>query len=142
MSPDYLRVILQSAAAVLLGGGGLQLILFLLRRRSELRKLDTSANVDQSQVSINQNTIYQNMVDQLQEDGAVYREQLKELRAGFERLQAQRLRDEQSASDSLRVAHAENTRLTTRVSQLTSDLDIANGQIERLRDELRRRRDV
>lgn len=136
MDIDTLRGILLAAAGVITGGGFLKLLDFWFKHRAEVRKITTSSDVDESTVSVNQSTIYKGMVDQLQEDGAVYREQVKELQARFERLEAKRLRDEQDFADQLRAAHAENTRMTTRIAQLQVDLDIASRQLE----ELRRRR--
>lgn len=136
MDLDTLRNILLAAAGVITGGGFLKLLDFWFKHRAEIRKITTSSVLDESTAILNQSSVYKGMVDQLQADGAVYREQLHDLQGRFERLEAKRLRDEQTFADQLRASHSEIIRMTTRVAQLTTDLDVAARQLE----EMRRRR--
>ncbi|MGH3882104.1 MAG: hypothetical protein ACRDRC_01710 [Pseudonocardiaceae bacterium] len=128
MDVDVIRTILQAATGVLVGGGGLQLIQFLIRRKPERRKLEASASVDESTAS-------STLIQRLQEDGGIYREQVKRLEEKLTRLEDRAIQAQREFASELRTAHAENTRLTTRVAQLQTDNDILQRQI----DELRRR---
>lgn len=127
MTPDTLRFILQ-VIAVAIGGGSVQLMIFLLRRRSELRSLDAKTAADTHSVSDRQ-------IDQLQEDVTHYRDLIREFETKMSRLEDRHIQAQREFSEQLRVAHAENTRLATRVAQLQTDLDISQRQI----DDLRRR---
>ena len=135
MTEETLRFILQ-IAAVFLGGGSVQLLLFLLRRRSELRQLDTASDVNTSAAAANQAKVYETQVKLLQEDGAVWRGQVNDFQAKVDRLEEERNREHRDFARQLRDAHSENTRLATRLAQLQTDLDIAERQVTELRRRL------
>lgn len=124
MSADTLRFVLQ-VLAVMLGGGTVQLGIFLLRRRAELRQLDTASDVAV-------NTVTDSLINRLQEDGAIYRERVKSLESRIQLLESRSDAQQKDFAEQLRIAHEENIRLTTRVAQLQTDLDISQRQIREL----------
>lgn len=128
MTNDVLRFLL-GILTVFLGGGTVQLIIALIRRRAELRQLNTAADVNTS-------TVTDTLIKRLQEDGVVYREQVKEYIAKVERLEARYEQAQRDFAAQLQDAHNENTRLVTRIAQLQTDLDIANRQIADLRQRI------
>lgn len=134
MSQETLRFILQ-ILAVFLGGGSVQLVVLFIRRKSELRQLDTSSDVNVAVVAEKKATAQDRLIDQLQEDGTAYRETVRELQTKMERLEDRATAAQREFTAQLRDAHHENARLATRIAQLTTDVDIAHRQI----DELRRR---
>jgi len=109
-----------------LSGGASTLILGLVHRRGELRRLHTEADVNVS-------TVTDTLIQRLQSDGNIYREQVRELQNKVDHLENKYERQQRDFISQLRDAHTENTRLSTRVAQLQTDLDIANRQIEELR---------
>lgn len=129
MGTDRLLLILQAAAGVITGGGVLKLLDLWFKGRAEARKLKTSSDVDTS-------TAATNLITQLQADGAVLREQMKDFQTKYERLEDRHLQEMRGLTEQLRTAHMENTRLATRVAQLINDLDVANRQISDLRNRL------
>lgn len=129
MTPDTLRLILQAAAGVMVGGGGLAFIRYLLDRRSQLRKMDAAADVDEAAAA-------DTLIKRLQEDGATLRQQITDLLTKVARLEDRYVTAQRDFADQLRDAHNEHTRLTTRIAQLHNDLDISGRQLE----DLRRRR--
>ncbi|MGH3985757.1 MAG: hypothetical protein ACRDTZ_00360 [Pseudonocardiaceae bacterium] len=134
MSDDTLRFILQ-VVAIFLGSGTVQLVIAVLRRKPELRKINTSADVDEATVREMQTTAQDKLITALQRDGEVYRDQVREFATKVTRLEDRAIQAQREFAGELRTAHAENTRLTTRVAQLQTDNDILQRQI----DELRRR---
>jgi polyhydroxyalkanoate synthesis regulator phasin len=130
VSPDTLKFVLQ-VVAIALGGGCVQLIIFFLRRRSELRQLDTSSDVNVSTASAT-------LIARLQEDGAVYREQVKLMQDRIDTIEKQHEQAQRSFNQQLMDAHSENIRLTTRIAQLNTDLDITTRQVNELRERLGR----
>lgn len=125
MSPDVLKFILQ-VVAIAFGGGTVQLLIFLLRKRGELRNLDTQSDVNVSTASAT-------LISRLQEDGATYREIVKGLQDEISLLKRRRDQEQLDFAQRLQDAHSENTRLTTKIAQLQTDLDIAQRHIEELR---------
>lgn len=124
MSAGNIQFILQGAA-LLLGGGTVQLGIFLLRRRAELRQLNTASDVAV-------NTVSDTLINRLQEDGGIYRARVKDLETKVEQLESRSAAQRAEFTDLLKIAHDENSRLTTRVAQLQTDLDIASRQIRDL----------
>lgn len=124
MSAGNIQFILQGAA-LLLGGGTVQLGIFLLRRRAELRQLNTASDVAV-------NTVSDTLINRLQEDGGIYRARVKDLETKVEQLETRSAAQRAEFTDLLKIAHDENSRLTTRVAQLQTDLDIASRQIRDL----------
>lgn len=122
--PEFLINVL----TVFLGGGTVQLLIFLLRRKPELKKIQSDTDSVQVQASIA-------LVTKLQEDGSVYRDQVKSLLVKVELMESKHNTAQESFAQQLRDAHSENTRLATRVAQVQTDLDIAQRQV----DDLRRR---
>lgn len=129
MNADRLLLILQAAAGVITGGGFLKLLDLWFKRRAEIRKLSTSSDVDTSTAAVN-------LITQLQADGAVLREQMKNFQTKYERLEDRQLQEVRGLTEQLRTAHAENIRLATRIAQLDTDNDIAERQIRELRRRL------
>jgi uncharacterized protein (DUF342 family) len=125
VSPDVLKFILQ-VVAIAFGGGTVQLLIFLLRKRGELRNLDTQSDVNVSTASAT-------LISRLQEDGATYREIVKGLQDEISLLKRRRDQEQLDFAQRLQDAHSENTRLTTKIAQLQTDLDIAQRHIEELR---------
>jgi predicted nucleic acid-binding Zn-ribbon protein len=121
--------------AILLGSGTVQLGITIYRGRAELRKVNTSADVDVATVEEKKTTGQDRLIDQLQKDGDNYRTQLRDLIERYERLQDRERANQLAFASQLRDAHGENARLTTRVAQLTTDVDILTRQ----NDDLRRR---
>jgi predicted RNase H-like nuclease (RuvC/YqgF family) len=108
-----------------LGGGTVPLIIFLFRRRAELRQLSTQSDV-------NTTTVYDTLIKRLQEDGATYRERVRELESKVDRLETRSQQAEKDFTRQLQDAHSENSRLGTRIAQLQVDLDISTRQVEEL----------
>jgi predicted nucleic acid-binding Zn-ribbon protein len=121
--------------AILLGSGTVQLGITIYRGRAELRKVNTSADVDVATVEEKKTTGQDRLIDQLQKDGDNYRTQVRDLIERYERLQDRERANQLAFAGQLRDAHGENARLTTRVAQLTTDVDILTRQ----NDDLRRR---
>lgn len=139
MSPDTLRLILTSATAVLAGGGVLRLVEFLIRRRSEMRKLDAATRVDQVAADSTLSKSYKEQVDsykeqvkQLTADGADYRERIRDAQAKIERLEARQIQINREFTAQLEDAHAGSIRLSSRIAQLQTDIDIRDQQIAEL----------
>jgi polyhydroxyalkanoate synthesis regulator phasin len=130
VNPDVLKFVLQ-VVAIAFGGGTVQLIIFIIKRRTELRQIDTSSDVNISNAS-------SVLISRLQEDGAVYREQVKLMQDRINTIEQQHEQAQRQYNQRLMDAHSENTRLTTRIAQLQTDLDIATRQVSELRDRLGR----
>lgn len=126
MSGSTLNEIL-SVLGIILGGGATPLILFLLRRRPELRQVA-------SETASNYSTITDKLITQLQSDGLNYRGITKELQEEVGILRQRQEQGQKDFANQLRDAHEENTRLTTQVARLQTDLDIARRQIRELTD--------
>lgn len=122
--------------AIALGGGTVQLCIFLLRRRSELRQLNTSSDATVSTSYKEQVASYKEQVLQLKDDGTMYREQLRDLQAKIDRLETKHLQAQRDFTSQLTDAQAENTRLTTQVARLRTDLGIAQRQVTELERQL------
>jgi len=126
--PTVLRVALQ-IVAVLVGGAGVQLIIFLLRRRAEIRALDTTA--DSSVLgSANQ------LIDQLQEEVTDLRAEVRQQKDEFAAYRAQSTAAMDRGNQTLADDRANLARLSTDLARVRSDLVIAHAQI----DDLQRRR--
>lgn len=132
MTDETLRFILQ-VAAIFCGGGSVQLIVMLVRRRAEIRQLNTSSDVNVSTAGLRQAEVSEKLISQLQADGSVHREQVADLQQKVIRLEDRYTQAQRGFTEDLRIAHAENARLATRVAQLQTDLDIATRQLAELR---------
>ncbi len=121
MSPDTLRLVLQ-IVGVVVGGGILEFIRRMLTRRAELRKLNA-----ESDATINTSAIA--LVARLQEDSAVYRDQVKQLQDRIDNIEARHQQAQRQFAQQLQDAHSENVRLTTRIAQLQNELDISTRQL-------------
>lgn len=121
MNPDTLRLILTSATAVLVGGGGLRLFEFLLRRRSDLRKLDSEAD----SMRLDSANAY---IKTLQEGERAVRADLAALN--------ERLDEKDRQVELLREALADERRETARgrteLAVIRADLDVARVQVVEL----------
>lgn len=123
-SPDTFRFILQ-IAAVFLGGGAVQLIIALLRRRSELRELDTKADATLLASA-------QELITALQGDLEVQRRIVAELRKEVDQL---RWRLGETHREHTRVLERERlngARLENDLARVRSDLAVAQAQIARI----------
>jgi hypothetical protein len=110
-------------AALVTGGGLVQLLIFLLRRRSDLSALDRTSSKPL-----------------LEEQGAfVDRLVASETKAQtrIDALEAQRDADSKDFAERVRLVTRENKRLSAEVARVRVDLDIALGQVEELRRQLR-----
>lgn len=134
MNQETLRFALQ-VIAVFLGGGSVQIFAIIVKRRAELRQLNTASDVNQAAAEEKRVTAADTLIRRLQEDGAVYREQVTALQTKVERLENRYETAQRDFAAQLRDAHLEHARLTTRIAQLQTDLDVSQRQI----DELRRR---
>jgi multidrug resistance efflux pump len=103
--------------------------MFLFRRRPELRKLGTEADVNSSTAAVNYSTATETLIKNLVEDGERYRKLTETIQTTVERLQREAIESQRECTRQLDVAHGENLRLVTRVAQLNTDLDIAHRQI-------------
>lgn len=126
MIPGGVNLLL-SILTVFLGGSAVQLIVFLLRRRGELKKLDTESSVLTATAKNTQADATDKLIIRLQQDGETYRVIARELQAEMERLR-------RDTAEQLRIAHEEHERLTGRIATLQTDLDIARRQIRDLTD--------
>lgn len=121
MNPDTLRLILTSATAVLVGGGGLRLVEFLLRRRSDLRKLDSEADA----MRLDSANAY---IKTLQEGERAVRADLAVLNARLDEKDTQMERLREALADERREA----ARARTELAVIRSDLDVARAQVVEL----------
>lgn len=117
--------------AVLLGGAGVQLVIFLLRRRAEIRNLNTSSEGALVN-SANQ------LVDRLQVDAVSARGEIARLSKRADDMQEQHSQERAEYTRRLEAVRGESNRLSGEIARLRTDLDIAHRQIEQLRDQLRR----
>jgi chromosome segregation ATPase len=111
---------------VALGGGTVQLVLGLIRRRSELRKTDTES-------ALNQSSVYDKIIERLQEDAATYRDQARAVQTEAEGLKERHRAEVRSLTVQLNEAHVENERLATMIARARTDLDIAQRQVDEMR---------
>lgn len=114
---------------LVLSGSAIPLVTFLLRRRPELRKLGTEADVDASNAAVNYAKANETLLSNLLADGERYRGITETLTTTVERLQREAVESQRDCARQLDVAHGENARLATRIAQLSTDLDIAHRQI-------------
>lgn len=121
--------ILLSVLTVALGGGTVQLVIFLLRRRADVRNVNTSSDVNLSTAAMNQASAQDKIIGRLQDDAAIYREQVRDFQSKISRLEDRHEQEQRAFAEQLRTANSEITRLTTRVAQLQTDLAIANRQL-------------
>ncbi len=122
--------VLLGVIQVAVGGTLVQLIIFLLRRRSEIKKLDAEAKATGATGSAL-------LVDSATAYAVRLTERDVELTSRVDKLETKLVAEVDKALAAANVAHEEISRLTQIVSQLRVDLDIANGQVDRLRSELR-----
>jgi hypothetical protein len=115
--------------ALVFGGGAVQLIIFLFRRRTDLRKTNTEADVNTSTVAVNYSNATESLVKNLLADAERYRGITERVQETVERLQREALDAQREFARQLDVAHGENGRLATRIAQLSTDLDIAHRQL-------------
>lgn len=111
---------------VTLGGGTVQLILAMVRRRTDLRKTDTESDVNQS-------TVYDKIIQRLQEDATTYREQARAVHTEAEALKERHRAELRGLTQRLEDAHTEHSRLSSTIARLRNDLDIANRQVDDMR---------
>jgi hypothetical protein len=114
---------------LVLSGSAIPLITFLFRRRPELRKLGTEADVNTSTAAVNYSDATDKLMKNLLADGERYRGITETLQTTVDRLQRESLDAQRDFARQLDVAHGENARLVTRCAQLTTDLDIAHRQL-------------
>lgn len=125
MNPDTLRLILQ-ITGVVVGGGILEFARRMLARRAELRNLNA-----QSDATISNS--YKDLVATLTAETKRHEAQVAELQERVVTLETRHETAQRQFTTQLNDAHTENVRLATRVAQLTTDLDIANRQVDDLR---------
>lgn len=132
MNPDILLAVLQVAA----GGTIVQLIVYLLRRRSEIKTADAVAKKDEAtgdSALLAGATAY---AAQLQADMTGRRTIEDKLNARIDDCEQKLDDNQEKARRDAEIARTEIGRLAAQVAQLSVDLTIANGQVERLRMEL------
>ncbi len=121
--------VLLGVIQVAVGGTLVQLIIFLLRRRAEIKKLDAEAKTTGATGSAL-------LVDSATAYAVRLQERDVELTARVDKLETKLDEEQQRSLAAAAIAHEEINRLTQIVAQLRVDLDIANGQVDRLRREL------
>jgi predicted nucleic acid-binding Zn-ribbon protein len=100
------------------------LLIYLFSRRAQLRQLNATS--DATLV-----TSAATLVTQLQTQILLLTDKLA-------KLETERSADRTDFVEQLNRAHSENSRISVRVAQLQTDIDIAHRQIEELRDRLPR----
>lgn len=128
MNSTTTAVIVQ-VVALFLGGGTVPLIIFLFRRRTDLRKTDTEADVNTSTAAANYSKAADTLMNNLLADSERYRVLTEKLQETADRLQREAVDAQRDFARQLDVAHGENARLATRIAQLSTDLDIAHRQL-------------
>lgn len=103
-------------AAVFLGGSSVQLLIFLVRRRAEIRELDSKADSVSLEAS-------NNLITRLQLDGEQTRTQITYMRT-------EHLREMEEMTRRLTVCTEEGLRLTREVALLRNEIGIAQRQLE------------
>lgn len=130
MTSDVVRFILQ-VAAVFAGGGSVQGLIFLLRRRGELRQLDTGSDA----TALNAANAY---IVTLQAGDKTLREELDaakaELRSADRRADIER----ESSAQALENATREISRAVAELSRVKADLIVAQSQVAELGERLSR----
>lgn len=124
MTEETLRFILQ-VIGVFVGGSAVQLLIFLIRRRAEVRQLDTSSDVNllgAAQAQIKQNaeteTALRKVVDDKDEKYA-----LLEKRLGDERERSER---------ALTEAEQVNDQLSAELARVRAELGTVRYQLEQI----------
>lgn len=105
-------------AAVFLGGSSVQLIVFLVRRRAEIRELDTKADAVALEAS-------NNPITRLQLDAEQLRQQIQGMRTDH-------LREIEEMTRRLGLATDEGVRLQREVASLRTEIAIAQRQLDQL----------
>lgn len=118
---------------VALGGGTVQLLVFILRRRADLRHTNTASDVNVSTASLKQAEASEKLFVRLEQDNITQRDQVRDLTAHVARLDDRATQAQRNFTEDLRIAHAENARLATRIAQLQTDHDIATRQLAEIR---------
>jgi hypothetical protein len=134
VNEDIAKLILQ-ILGVLIGGGLLNFGLSWIRRKSDRRKVETSADVDVATVAEKADTARDRLIDQLQEDGDTNRAIIRRLEEKLTAMEDRQVKMQLDFAEQLGLAHNENARLVTRIAQLTTDLDICSRQIDEYRQQ-------
>jgi hypothetical protein len=121
MSPDTLRWVLQ-VLAVTVGGGTVQLIIFMLRRRAELRNLNTSTD----STALGAANEY---VKTLQDADKALRAEITELKTEQRRMQTEWNAERVVANDALTSSTRELERALTELARTKADLVVARAQV-------------
>jgi chromosome segregation ATPase len=123
--------------AIAIGGGSVQLVIFLLRRRSELRKLDSESEstlLDSANVYIG--TLLSGE-KALREEIATLKTELRVLKETWAQDRAEMRREWDSERvaniDALEAANREVSRFRLELARVRSDLMGAQAQIDELR---------
>lgn len=124
------RSFLLQVIAIASGGGTVQLLIFLLKRKPWKRSVDRES---ESKL-LDSATDY---VESLQSEIARLEAKIEKLETKVVHIQDQLDTERLEAAEKLKESYKQNRRLTTRLSQARTDLDIAMSQIEQLTRELR-----
>lgn len=122
-----------SVLSALLATGLVPLWIYVGNRKSQIRLTDTQSGVNKATAVSTEIEASSKLITQLQQDGETYRGIVRDVQAELERLKERHERDQKEFAAKLTIAHEENQRLTVRVAQLQTDLDIAVRQLEDLR---------
>jgi hypothetical protein len=121
---EVLRFILQ-IFALIVGGGTVQLLVFLLKRRSELRSLDTASDA----TALNSANAY---VVTLQAGEQKLREHLAVLEVRIGNMQRTWDIERRAHTEALNNAHRELSRVTAEAARMKTDLAVAQAQITKM----------
>lgn len=113
--------------------GTVQLLIFLLKRKSELKQIDTSNLATERTSAEPLLKGWEAMAGELKESA-------KEAVARADRVEQRMDAERAEFRASLERAHAENKRLRGEVAQLRTDNDILTEQVDQLRRQLRSRK--
>lgn len=106
------------------------LVAVLFTRRASLRQMDTNSDATVSGT-------YKELVNTLQAEAIRHTAQVKDLTDRVAQLESRADQAQRAFTQQLSDAHAENSRLSTRVAQLQTDLDIATRQVAELRSRMK-----
>lgn len=130
MNSDIIRFILQ-VAAIFAGGGTVQLTLFLLKRRGELRQLDTASDA----TALNSANAY---IVTLQAGDKTLRAELDALKAELRAEDRRGDIDRESSAQALENASREIARALAELARVKADLVVAQSQVAELGERLAR----
>lgn len=132
---DILKWIL-AIGSTFFGGIGAQTVRAAWSRRAEMRKASADVDLLSATTQEKHATVTDHLLTQLAADAERNRAIIADAQVRLDTVEERAARRERDLTEQLALAHSENSRLATNLAQITTDLDIARGQIHQLRGQL------